>query len=234
MKQSDKHPLAAERRRHLREASSLPLKKRISYYINYFRGWLIGIPLAAIISVVFLKAFFFGPESVLYGYFVNAPYTMNVEEDVFLEDFISYAQIDPNKEKVYFNSTFSLENAEQAELSKLLSALTLGEIDFFICEDTAYKELAGEGLLTDLNTWLTEEELSSYGDRPVRFASSDTDTSAEPSLCEGKLVAIDVTDSIRLQQSGAYEGEEHIYYCFAVNAPHKDMSLLFLDWLLTE
>lgn len=232
MKHTEKHPLAAERRKHLKEAASLPLDKRITYYLNYFKGWLIGIPLALILSFVFVKAFFFGPESVLYGYFVNAPGTMHVEEDVFLEDFISYAGIDSPKEKVYFNSTFSLENAEPAELSKLLSALTLGEIDFFICEETAYEELALGGLLTDLDAWLTPEEKALYNDRLVRFITADRDSSVEPSLCEGKLVAIDVTDSLRLQESGAYEGAARIYFCIAVNAPHKENTLHFLEWIL--
>ena len=232
MKQSEKHPLAAERRRHLKEAAALPLGKRITYYLNYFKGWFIGVPLAVILILFLGNAFFFGPESVLYGYFVNAPGTMHVEDNIFLEDFISYAGIDGQKEKVYFNSTFSLENAQPAELSKLLSALTMGEIDFFICEETAYEELALGGLLTDLDAWLTPEEKALYNDRLVRFITADRDSSVEPSLCEGKFVAIDVTDSIRLQESGAYVGASRIYFCVAVNAPHKENTLLFLEWIL--
>lgn len=234
MNQSEKHPLAAQRRKHLREASLLPAGKRFSYYIYYFKGWLIGIPLTLFLCFFFLNAFFSGPQSALYGYFVNAPHAMNVEDDIFLENFISFAQIDMSKEKVYFNSAFSLQNANQTELSKLMSALTTGEIDFFVCEENAFRELAQEGLLSDLNSWMTLQESASYRNRIIHYEPSDSESTKEPSLCKGLPVAIDVTDSMRLQETGAFEGESHIYFCVAVNAPHKERTLLFLQWLLAE
>ncbi len=234
MKNPEKHPLAAQRRKHLKEAAALPMGKRITYYLYYFKAWLIGVPIAVLAIVFFAKSFFCGADTALYGYFVNATQGMNVEDDVFLEDYLTYAQIEEEKETVYFNSTFSLKNADQMTLSKLLSNLTLGEIDFFVCEEEAFDEFAREGLLSDLEVFLTEEELSFYQDRLIRFEVQNTNPSDETPILNGCFTGIDITDSVRLQESGAYSGEAHIYFCIAVNAPHKERTLAFLDWLLAE
>lgn len=177
---------------------------------------------------------FFGPGTALHGYFVNAPNTMQIEENVFLENYITYAQIDESREKVYFNSTFSLQNAEQVSLSKLLSNLTLGEIDFFVCSESAFHELALEGLLSDLEIWMTTEERSACQNRLVRFTSSDESKTTEVSLLDGHLCALDVSDSKRLRDCGAFEGEESIYFCVAINSSRKERTLAFFNWLLTD
>lgn len=223
----EKHPLRAEKRKQFKKAASLPLGKRLLYYFDYFKFYIIGIPVAGFLIFLLVKALFFAPNTALYGYFVNAPVAMETEDDVFLQDFFTYAGIDETKENIYFSSDFSLAGADSATMSKFVSNLSLGEIDFFICDRKTLDELAKEDILINLAYYFDEATLQAHKARLFSYQEA-TGTESE----EFAPIAVNITDSPILKESGAFAGAGEVYFCVAGNSRRKENTTLFLEWLL--
>lgn len=232
MKLTENNPVVNEQLKHLKEAKSLPKKKRLRYYFDFFKMPAL-YTLLGLVAVFFLvKTIFFSPETIFNGSLLNAMELQTTDEE-FLEPFCTFASLDSKKSKFLFTSTDYYAPNDANVTSRLLANIAAGESDFFVCNETDLLSLADDGYFEDVTLLLPEPLLSSL--REDFFYYDYTQNAIEDDDEYGNIpIAIRITNSPILAASGsyAYEGAGDIYFCFAVNSDRVSNSLLFLQWLL--
>lgn len=233
------------------------LKQKLSYFWDYYK-WYVIIPLIIIImvgSTIYHKLT--DPEVILNGVLLNCYNTEKQDATLeFVELFYEAHDIDTKEYKADFNTTLSYSTDENAASSnyntmQVLMAWTGAEtLDFLTGNLDAMVDLSYRGYFVDLTSFLTKEQIELYEpyflymDQTVIEKRSDafdkgedpdsilTPDATKPETMEQPVpVLIDMSQSEKLTEVYG-DSANALTFGVAANAPNKDMTLAFIDYLM--
>lgn len=221
------NPVRKEKLENLKRAKELPFKKRVLYYFDFFKFYILGFLLALVLIYIVLTQMVFAPDVILNGYIVNRTEITSIPDEEFLKSFPDYNLINPKKEKMYFTSDMFFDENNPDSAVKLIATMSSGEADYVLCNKETMERLAQMGLLSDINHY---PELSDYSDRFVYYDHTKNDTDEDDSLgiC---AYGIEISDSVVLNNFHAFHENEKVYICFGKKEYLSDTLLHFIKWI---
>lgn len=241
-----------------REAiKSAPFKKRLEYFWDYYK-WYVIVPVVILIFVgnsIYQKVT--APEVLVSGVCLNT-YNMAVDEatDKISEDFTTEKGLDPKDYEVNLNTnltfmpndTSGTANYESAQA--LMAWIASGSIDFLSGEYETMEEFCYKGYFEDLRNVFTEEQLTML-EPYILYMDKDVEITRQLAIeKQEEFSEIELPDCNNPEAMGdpvpmmidvsKCETFAPIYATtknglaigFAVNGPHPEMTLEFLEYLL--
>ncbi|MCQ2524697.1 MAG: hypothetical protein MJ123_10205 [Lachnospiraceae bacterium] len=166
-------------------------KYKWEYFLEYYKWATIAVIIAAIAIFSFIKGVVTAKHDAFYAICVNA-ITMP-SSDAFSE----YIEIDTKKEKVVFDTTYSMidEGGNQnsyLSLQKMVANIAAGTADVIIGDLDVLQTLAPNEFFADLRNYFSEDELNALGDKVIYSQLKDDDGNL---IGEEIPLIINVTDS---------------------------------------
>ena len=222
------HPVRKEKLENLKKASSLPIGKRLVYYWDFFKFYIISVLIVSVIVFIFIKQVLFAPDVIFKGYIVNRTSIPTCTDEEFISSFPLYQTMNTKKERMYFSSDMLLSDSDYESSVKLIASAASGEVDCIICNEKTYNRLAQMQLLEsiDNNTSIKEK----YESKLITYDHTKNDTDEDDSLGL-KTYGIEVSDSAVLHSFHAFSDDEKVYLCVGINAYIDDTTLAFIDWV---
>ena len=222
------NPIRKEKMENLKKASSLPFKKRLVFYWDFFKFYLLALAVVAVIAFILIKQIFFAPEVILNGYIINRSDKPVCSDEEFISSFPLYSKIDTKKQKIYFSSDMLLSDANYESSAKLIAAAATGETDFIICNENTFNTLSQMSLLESIDN--NPELKNKYESRFITYDHTKNDTDEDDSLGV-KTYGIDVSDSDVLNSFNAFRDDDKVYLCIGTNSETDDTVLSFINWI---
>lgn len=234
-----------------------PLKKRLEYFWDYYK-WYVIVPALILIflgNTIYQKVT--APDVLMNGICLNT-YNLSAEEaagkvsedfakemDIDLKDYA----VDLNTSLTYIpNDTSGTTNYESAQA--LMAWIAAGSVDFLAAEHETMEEFCYKGYFEDLRDVLTEEQFAKL-EPYILYMDRDVEISRQLALDENKDISeivlpdcknpeamgdpipvmIDVSECETFSSIYA-TAEKGLAIGLAVNGPHLEMTLEFLDYLL--
>lgn len=231
-----------------------PLKKRLAYFWNYYKWFVLGGIFILIVGLMIYKDFSEKKEDALYGIIVNG-YSLSDEEPL-AAAFEEYAGIDTTKYSVSFNS--SLHINETMDESGIMSGefitvyMAAGDLDVAAMNPENFQKYAyAEGFL-NLADYLDASLLEQLSDRLYYMdyalvkevdrlneqnLSMDSLVFPDPKkpeeMAEPIPVGIDLTDCTKFTDAYYYE-EKTAYLGMVATSKSPDMAVKFIEFLFAE
>jgi len=225
------NPIRKEKLENLKKASSLPFGKRMAYYFDFFKFYILGILFAGVVIYIIITQIILAPKVILNGYLVNRSEPVSVTDSEFISSFPLYSQIDQNKYRIYFSSDVFLSEYDQESTVKIVTTATSGDVDYFICNEKTFNNLSQMGLVKDLNT--VPEIKDKYRDA-IKTYDHTTNNNNEDDSLGITANGIDITDSTVLKSLKAFKDNEKVFLCIAVNAETDDVLKDFIKWIASS
>ncbi len=207
------------------------LKEKFQYFWEYYRVATLIIILAVIFVANLIYTIVTAKDSAFYAILINGYTTMDTE--TYMEGFEEYAQIDTKQYTATLEANFtidenSMDSYTAANIQKFAAQVAAKELDAMFAETDTFQKYADNGYLGNLEELLPAETLAAYKDRLLYADLPDDDTEEEVP------VGVQVADCAFLQESGAYAGQDEVYFGVIVNSEHADMAAEFLDYIFQE
>ena len=152
-----------------REAlKNAPLKKKISYFIYYYK-WHVIAAIAVIFFIISLGyQMVTRKDTAFYAALVNAIELTSTDE--YISNFGSYAGIAPEKYDIVLDATLriNLEGIDPVTLSssqKLMANIAAQNVDVIVADAAVMENHANNETFLDLRDFLSEEQFSRYQSR---------------------------------------------------------------------
>lgn len=221
------------RRWRAREAEKLrgmtPLKK-LGYIAAYYKGWLLGILVAALFIGYAADVVIQGrKETALQGFFTND------QQDYFpagrlQKDVADYLGLEQDQRVVFDDDLYVDLHGEATEYTaasngKIIAYISTGSLDFVVTSGEVYRHFAQDVPLRDLSQLLPAETYRQLAPYIV--------TSPNPAGTGEEVPgAIELSHSRFLRQSGLPQGS---YYLFVpYNAPHGQALCRFIQYCFLD
>lgn len=228
-----------------------PPKERMEYFWEYYKLPALSVVLVIVIIISSIVAIANRKEDVFYGTLMNC--SVIVEDSTYLDDFYPLAGIDVNKQAIVFSTDVAFtENSAGSSLDPsqiLYATIAAKRVDIIVGPDHVYEKCSynGSRMLADLRDIVDAETLEQWKDRiyyidgdvleEVRNSIATMPELPDPfdpeSMSDPIPVAIDISDCTAFQKA-YYPTENTLYLGIAINAPHPEMTLQFIDYLLTK
>lgn len=248
-------PLMDEFKEERETIKNADFKAKLKYFWDYYKlHTIIGASIVfflvtMIYDVVTTK------ETAFFAAMVNSTAISPEDINAFQEDYMAYAQIDPNEYMVQTDASLMSTATPKSELEmnaaqKLMIYTSAGQVDVMVCGADSFPHQASQGNFLDLREILTEEQLAKYepyfcyADQAVIDARNEIPTSGDfenaypempdprkPEEMENPIpVALLVTDCTKLTDTFYFEGD-YIAAGVVANTTHPENAVKFLDFL---
>lgn len=236
-----------------REAvKSYSFKKRLEYFWDYHKWYVIGGTFVAAMLIWFIYDLVTAKDYAFYGVFLNS---LGREEisDTFLDDFIDIAELDAEEYEILIDDSLYIAPGVQDEASmsaqqKVMLLMAAGDLDVLSADEEAFEQYATTDNFLDLRTVLSEEQLEKY--EPYFYyvdeaelrkleEAANTATSyempefdhADPStMAEPVPIALYINNSQKVTDAYAFSGKE-IPMGIAITSERVDTVLKFIDYI---
>ncbi|MCR4647726.1 MAG: hypothetical protein K5776_01460 [Lachnospiraceae bacterium] len=225
---NDKNPVRQAKIENFKKASELPLKKRIRFYWDFFKFYLLAAVLLAAFIYIVLTQMVFAPKTVFNGYIINRSAVTVISDDEFIRSFPAYSNIDTKKNRILFSSDMILNDSDLEAAAKIVATMSTGEVDVVICNKETAERLAQMYLISNLE--LYPELMSGYSENLLTYDHTKNDTDEDDSFGI-KAYGIDVSDSAALKSLNAFKEGEKVYICIGKNIMLNDLSHEFIKWI---
>lgn len=154
------------------EIKKLPLKKRLSYFCDYYLAKCLIAVALLICIVLIIRTSINGKQHtpVLSAALINEIYLSDTDT---LSDTLK-SDLNLDKDAVVNVTYYNLD--EYQNNMSYLAHLSAGSVDVILCSEKFFEKSAGQGMFADLSTLLSEEELSAYSSQLKEASVVDTDT----------------------------------------------------------
>ncbi|MBR6381256.1 MAG: hypothetical protein IKS07_06230 [Lachnospiraceae bacterium] len=162
-------PVMDEFKEEREQIKSAPLKKKLEYFWEYYKWYVLGGIVAICVIVGLVRTAMNRRDTAFYCVFLN--FTEVTEEaEQRADQFLEVLQMDPGKYRVYFDTSLYIRADGASEMSivsneKLMTLLYAQEMDYLIAGEEMFTKYAYQGILIPLGDYLTEDELSGYEGR---------------------------------------------------------------------
>ena len=217
MKLFENDVMAQAQFENLKKGKDLPVKKRIIFYLSFFKFQIIIVAFVLFLTIWLLCTIFLSPDTYLYGSFANTNNFLSVSDIDFAKKYLEDIGIDTKKNKMSFDSSLAFSDQEKMyAISSLYTHISGAEMDFLVCTPEVFEKIGKNGMIKDINEVSVLND--KYKDRIYYY--------------DDKPIGIDISDSPVLKKESAYNEGSTVIFCFLVNSPREDRSLEFLDWLM--
>ena len=230
------------------------LKKRISYFLYYYK-WhvIIGIlVIAGVGSVVYEMVT--SKDNAFYAVMLNATELEPAAE--FNQAFYDYAGIDLNEYNAFFDASIRIssdtgmaDSMTMTSVQKLAVYLAAAELDVMVTDSASIQQYANSSAFYDLRDILSEEQILQYEPyfyyvdmavvRRIEESKTNLDdtyepTYADPTKPEDMAEPVPVglyVDNAGLMESYYFSGEDVVIGVYS-NTTHREAALKFIDYLM--
>ena len=157
-------------------------KEKLAYFWDYYKIHTGVAIIVLTLIVVFTYQFVTSKDYAFYAVLVNARSTGTNYglSELWAEEFLEYAQIDPDKYQVSIDTSITMSLDSQYDIAnqeKMLAMMQAGIISAIVADTEAFEMYAQNEYFYDLESLLTAEELEKYG--PYLYYT-DAATFADP------------------------------------------------------
>lgn len=203
------------------------LQKKLDYFWDYYKVHTIIIILAACMFGSFLHGIITKKETVLSIAYINA--FSNIDDEVFMDDFESFLQINPKKQEAILDSTYYLDDNSASPYAatyaqKFSTMAMAGKLDVVVADEENFTFYGDQGFFQDLSNILSPEQISQYQDS---FLYCDL---PNDELNEMVPVGINVTNANKICATESYPNKT-AYYGVITGSSHVDYALSYLNYL---
>lgn len=230
-------------------------KEKAAYFWEYYK-WYVIVPLIALILIgYYVHHLVTKTDPALSGLLINATTAeVRTPADEIADDFSEKMEIDTkeysinlNTSLTYFpNSTSGTSNYEASQA--IMAWIAAGTIDFITADWDTMTEFSYRQYFSDLRDVLSEEEIARY-EPYFLYMDQAVLEAREKAIDENLDIDIEFPDCgspenmerpipvmIDMSKSGIlpelYSGSRPVAFGIVSNAPHVDMTLSFLDYLM--
>lgn len=254
-------PLMDEFRKEREDIKNQPFKKRIAYFWEYYKWYVIIGIVAIILIITTVKSLLDRRDYALYGVLLNAlpieevnesehgetPFTLNFEE---------YAGVDTGKERVSLNASLVMTDlADQNSINArqfIMVYIAAHDLDLAVMDTPRFSKYAYEDSYMDLRDLLDNKTLESlsgklfYIDRAVVEQIADMDAASDdiedvttpdpfhPETMQDPIpVGINLADCQKFTDAYYYDNNDAVLGII-LNTTKKDRALQFIQYLFPE
>ena len=204
-----------------------PFSKKLGYFWDYYRYHVIVIIVLALFLGNFLHSVLSRKDIVLSIAYINA--FPNVEDEIFIEDFEQYLDLNPKKQEVLLDSGYYIDDTSASPYSttyhqKFSTRCMSGMLDVVLADETNFISYGKQSFFTDLREILSDEELDFYSDALLYVKlSSDAGSESIP-------IGIEITSFPKILSTSSYPNS-HAYFGIIHGSDHTQAALSYLEYL---
>lgn len=149
--------------------SSMSPKQKLAYFWDYYKIHVLAAVVVIAIIISFVRQYMNNKETAFYAVLINAGQTdANYELSTVLEEeFLEYAEIDPDQYEVTIDTSISFLDGVEAQFvianqQKLVAMMQIGDVSAIIADTENFERYAQFEYFFDLKTLLSQEELAKY------------------------------------------------------------------------
>lgn len=202
---------------------------------QFFKDYVLAkllLGIAVVGLLVYMAYVIFGPkvESILYTAVYTNPFTQN-DIDSLKEDLSDMMVTDPDTEGVFFDTSFTMSDAEVAGMYKFVALLSANEIDTVLAPLEEIKKDADSEAFYDLRDILPEDLYKRVESRTEWLQPTFYDYDTEDTIVkEAAPYAINVTDFVK--KTSSYDVRVEYYLGIVINGQHPDNSVKMIEYMM--
>lgn len=150
--------------------SSMSTKEKLAYFWDYYKLHVLAAVVIIAVIISFVRQYINNKDSAFYAVLINAGLNEANSElsTVMAEEFLEYAQIDPDQYEVSIDTTFSMSESVNAQYvmanqQKLFAMMQIGDISAVIADTENFEAYARHEYFYDMHSLLSQEDLEKYG-----------------------------------------------------------------------
>lgn len=217
----------------------MSLKGKIGYIWEYYKGWIIGGLIAVIFLSIFIHDWIGSSRPVyLYSVVINSDFVYEDKSTV-LADYASKENVDLDKNNLYIDFSMQMTDDMSDQLTmgnqqKIMVLYSSNSLDCVIGPEDIMQNYASIDAFADIETLLSDEQKAMLADKGYEYYYSTTDG-------RKRAVGIYMDTCTYLNDQGTAgtfpdmnEDGKRPVFTIAINAPHPEHALSFLDMLISE
>ena len=183
--------------------------EKVKYFVYYYKWWVIGITVAALIVGSLVHDFVTRKESVFQVVICNGEYSEYYDYNSLIEGFAAGIEYDHDKEEINIDpgthvDVHATDQTSQVTIQKVFLYVAAQELDVLVCDKDFVDLACGQDCGYDMEEILPADMLEKYRDNLYWF-----DTAV--------IVANDFMDPKEAEEEVAKIKEEERYKAFAIN-----------------
>lgn len=187
------------------------LKDKLQYFWYYYKIHTIVVICAVIFLVTMFRDILSAKDYTFYGIMLNA---VNLSGDSMEEAFGEYAGLDLETYECFIDtdSTLSYRTATQYDMAtsqRLIALVQTKDLDAMVFDSEIYNNYANNGMVADLTTLYTPEELQKYEDRLYYVDKAQIDRAYEDPDYKNEAIAFLEDDKEVTNDDILKEAETH-------------------------
>lgn len=150
--------------------STMSTKQKLAYFWEYYKIHTITTIIIIAIVVSLVRQIVTSKDYGFYAVLIDAITTDSNDglTEIWNEEFMEYAQIDPKEYEVYIDTSITLSESIDIEYmvanqQRLFATLMAGNVNAFVADTKTFETYAQLGYFYDIETVLSEEETEKYG-----------------------------------------------------------------------
>ena len=156
--------VADEIREQQKKMKDMSLKEKLAYFWYYYKVHTIVILIVAIFGSIWIHEIVTAKDYNFYGIMLNS---FQLSGEALGNSFSEYAGLDSENYTCYIDTLSTLSYQTQtdydlATLQKMFALVQTGDLDTLVLDGQVFYNFAFNGMVTDLRTVLTEEELARH------------------------------------------------------------------------
>ena len=204
-----------------------PFSKKIEYFWYYYKIHVIIIVLSACMFGNILHSVLSKKETVLSIAYINA--FPNIDDEVFIEDFEIYLDLNPQKQQVLLDSSYYIDETSTSPYAttysqKFASNAMAGNLDVVLADVAHFDYYGAQGFFQDLNTILPEDILEKYTNNLFYIDLPYDDTSTPVPI------GIKIDQTAKICDTSSYPNTD-AYFGFVSGSENIDFALSYLHFL---
>lgn len=167
--------------------ATMSFKEKLAYFWDYYKLHTIAVIAVTVFVISFIVSYRSNRPYAFYAILMNANTSAGIGTDdisvTWAQEFLEYAEIDPENYQVYIDTSVSMSNEsgsqyDVASRQKMAAMMQIGDIHAIVADTEAFESYAGLENFYVLTDIFSEEELAPYTDLLyyTDAAAFDTDT----------------------------------------------------------
>lgn len=204
-----------------------PFSKKLDYFWDYYKIHTIVIVFLACMFGSILHSIITQKETVLSIAYINA--FPNVEDEVFIEDFESYLNLNLKKQQVVLDSTYYIDDTSTSPYAatysqKFSTNAMAGKLDVVLADTTNFDFYGNQGFFQDLNAILPSDVLAKYADN-LYYADLPNDETNQK-----VPIGIKIDKARKICDTSSYPNTD-AYFGIVAGSEYVDNALSYLNYL---
>lgn len=204
-----------------------PFSKKLEYYWDYYKIHVIVVVFLACMFGSILHTIFTQKETVLSIAYINA--FPNVDDEIFIEDFEHYLELNLKKQQVILDSTYYIDDASTSPYAatysqKFSTNAMAGKLDVVLADVINFDFYGNQGFFQDLSSVLPLELTEKYSDNfyYVDLPNDDSDHKVP--------IGIKIDGFKKICETSSYPNTE-AYFGFVTGSKQTSFGVSYLKYL---